>query len=409
MVIKDVAVSRGAHHVTLKATCKIRKIGWDTLYITLEGDQHQEYICEDASPFAAALLLPSMKLGEDLYIHGSISEQLLHGMHAIMQEVIRWNIGLHRIDIKADHVIPDTHQPNRTGSFFSGGVDSFYTFLKHRQDSVKSHRVDSLIFINNSFDIDQRNKKLWDETLDNIRAIAREENVDLLIVQSNINTHELLAPILSWDYIHGACLAATGLALRKGFGRIYIPSTHSVAEQIPWGSNLTLDNNWSTEKLTFLHDGSEVTRLDKVRLQIAKSPTALRYLRVCYKNKEGTYNCGVCDKCLRTMVNLYIAGALDKSKTFPHNLDIKLIAATPTIRGKDGGIFHTENLQALKASAKHPKLQGAITTSLASTSDLEEESRMQKAAKKIIFIDHAYTHGQLYALFSNLFGRKFSS
>ena len=408
MIIKDVAVNHRANSATLSANCKIRKIGWDKIYFTLEGKKHHDYIFEDASPFAAALLLPAMRVGEDLIIHGSISERLYIGMQAVMDEVLSWGIGLHRIEIKPDHIAPDTHKATRTGTFFSGGVDSFYTFLKHKKDRVKSHRVDSFIFINNSFDIDQRNTKLWNQTLKNIKAIAKEEHVELFIVKSNINTHELLAPILSWDYIHGACLAATGLALRNGFGRIYIPSTHSEDEQIPWGSNLALDSNWGTEAITFLHDGSEVTRLDKVILQVSKSPTALSHLRVCYKNVDGVYNCGHCDKCLRTMVNLYIAGALDKAKTFPNTLDIDLIAATPTIRGKDGGIFHTENLTALKAKHLNPPLQKAIATSLKNTQKLEEETQSQRTAKQLVLLDHAYTHGKLYAAASAVLGRKFS-
>lgn len=405
MIIKDITVSRNKDSVTLSADCKIRKIGWDNIYITLEGKKHHDFIFEDASPFAAALLLPSMRVGEDLIIHGSISEQLFTGMQAVVEEVLTWGIGLQRIQIKPDAVTPDSQQPSRTGTFFSGGVDSFYTFLKHKKDRTKSHLIDSFIFVNNSFDIDQRNKKLWDQTLKNIRAIAKEENIELFVIKSNINTHELLAPIVSWDYIHGACLAASALALRNGFGRIYVPSTHSEAEQIPWGSNLALDSNWSTEKISFRHDGSEVTRLEKVVLQVSKSPTALRHLRVCYKNIDGVYNCGHCDKCLRTMVNLYIAGALDKAKTFPNELDLDLIARTPTIQPP---IFHTENLQALKKKHLNPELQEAIATSLRNTQELEEETRSQKTAKQLIFLDHTYMHGRLYALASTLLGRKFA-
>ena len=134
------------------------------------------------------------------------------------------------------------------------------------------------------------------------------------MVRSNIQG--LVEPILLWDYAHGGCLAAVGLFLRGAFHQIYIPSTHSVAEQIPWGSNLALDGHWSTEGTTFIHDGTEATRIEKVISQIARSPLALEHLRVCFANERGAYNCGKCDKCLRTMINLYAAGALEKSSTF---------------------------------------------------------------------------------------------
>src|SRR5487761_1601268 len=41
----------------------------------LSGIGPGAYVHDDASPFAAALLLPSMKQGEDLIIEGSISDQ----------------------------------------------------------------------------------------------------------------------------------------------------------------------------------------------------------------------------------------------------------------------------------------------------------------------------------------------
>ena len=105
------------------------------------------------------------------------------------------------------------------------------------------------------------------------------------------------------------------------------------------------------------------------------------------------------------MVNLYIAGALGEAKTFPHKLDLELIASTPTVTPP---FFHTENLTALQEMKLNPALQEAITTSIRSTHELKEERQSQKYARKLIFLDHSYTHGQLYALSSSVLGKKFS-
>jgi hypothetical protein len=406
MIIKDVRLNTTAGSTTLSATCKIRSFGWDTIYFKVDA-ANQAYLSGDASPFAAALLLPAMKKKEDLVIHGTISKQLLEGMQAIMKEVSGWGIGLHPITITADHVAEDSYSATKSACFFSGGVDSFYTYLKHKHSKIPGDQINSLILVNNGFDVDPRNKRLWQDTVASVQAIADAESVELVIVESNVNTHELLAPIVTWDYLHGACLAATGLALRAAFRQIYIASTHSTEEQIPWGSNLALDANWSTEKITFTHDGSETNRLNKVVTQIAKSPVALKYLRVCYMNTDGAYNCGTCDKCMRTMVNLYIAGVLDKSQTLPTTLDIHRIANTPTIRGKDGGIFHTENITALKEKKLNPSLQKALRHSLEITDKSDEQKHSLREA--VIRIDHDYCRGSLYLLLSNGFGRKFTT
>lgn len=403
MIIKEVQLYRDDRATTLSARCKVRKIGWDTAYFRVD-DVIGNSVRSDASPFAAALLLPSMKQGEDLIIEGSISAKLYKGMRAIMQEVLTWGIGLHPIKIEADTLVADPPRPARSASFFSGGVDSFYTYLEHKTDPAEADRISSFILVN-GFDIDRRNTRLWDRALENVKSIAEAEQVGLAVVRSNIQ--DLVEPILLWDYAHGGCLAAVGLCLRGAFHQIYIPSTHSVGEQIPWGSNLALDGHWSTESTTFIHDGAEATRLAKVISQIARSPLALEHLRVCFANEKGAYNCGRCDKCLRTMINLYVAGALEKAGTFPHHIDTKLVAAVPTIPGEHGGIFHTENLRALQEKNLAPELQQAISNSM-SNAVVMRPSRKETIEDRIKYLDHAYSHGRVYSVWDRLFARKFS-
>ena len=253
MMIRDAQLHRTAEATVLSAKCRIRKIGWDRVYFSLSNSAQADYVHDDASPFAAALLLPSMKRGEDLIIEGSVSRQFYNGMHVIMQEVLRWDIGLKPIKIEAGALVHDSPKPARSAAFFSGGVDSFYTYLKHKSDPVRANRIISFILVS-GFDIDRRNVQLWNRTLESIRSVAEADEVELIVVRSNIQA--FVEPILMWDYAHGGCLAAVGLFLRGGFHQVYIPSTHSVAEQIPWGSNLALDGHWSTEGTTFVHDDS---------------------------------------------------------------------------------------------------------------------------------------------------------
>lgn len=404
MIIKDTQIHHTGATTALSARCKMRKIGWDRVYFDLENTAFDDYVRNDASPFAAALLLPAMKRGSDLIIEGNISGQLYHGMHAIMQEVLQWNIGLQPIKIEAAALAADPPPPQRSASFFSGGVDSFYTYLKHKADPVQTDRVDTFILVN-GFDISRRNSQLWDHALTNIKSAAKADSVALMVVRSNIQN--LVEPILSWDYSHGGCLAAVGLFLRGAFHQIYIPSTHSVSEQIPWGSNLALDGHWSTESTAFIHDGTEATRLEKVISQIAQSPLALKHLRVCFANEKGAYNCGRCDKCLRTMINLFVAGALEKSDTFPHYIDPDLVAAVPTIPGEHGGIFHTENLRALQERDVALELQQAISASMRKALIMKPALR-HTIEDRLKYLDHVYIHGYVYSVWERLFGREFS-
>jgi hypothetical protein len=65
-----------------------------------------------------------------------------------------------------------------------------------------------------------------------------------------------------------------------------------------------------------VHDGAEATRTQKLMDWICGSELALENLRVCLAPGDA-YNCGRCEKCVRTMIPLELAGKLASSKVFP--------------------------------------------------------------------------------------------
>lgn len=396
MRIDKVHTREKANTITLYAKCKIRRVGYDEVHFTFDK-KYKKYLQIDASPFAAALLLPSMKQGEDLIIEGQISKKLYEGMQQIMATFLGWDIGLKPIKIIAGGFTSDTLNPKTTATFFSGGVDSFYTYLKHKDDHCDP--VTHLLLVK-GFDIDLRNTKLWDATLRNVREIAKAEKVDLIETETNIRP--LIDPILSWAYSHGGCLAAVGLSLRKGLKKIYISASGTLDQQEPWGTHPETDSFWNTEKLTFIHDGVEASRVEKVAWQIAKSPTALKHLRVCYMNEKDAYNCGMCDKCLRTMVNLYLAGVLDKAETFPDAINLERIAE---IRMRTGTPTQAENLEALESRGLYPELQKALRKRISNGTDAPKP--LKSLSANVIYLDHVYTRGNLLNIMQRAFGRKY--
>jgi hypothetical protein len=398
MKIRDVQLSTDDRFVTLSAICKIRRIGEDVVYFHFDK-KNKDYIFSDASPFAAALLIPSMKQGEDLIIHGSISEELYHGMQQIMRIMLEWNIGLHPITIKADTIVKDIQDPAITATFFSGGVDSFYTYLKHKKDTTD--KLTHFLLVD-GYDIDPRNTDLWESTLANVEQVARAEEIQLVTAKSNIRW--LLNPILAWGYTHGGCLAAIALCLRGKLGKVYIPSSVSLSQQIPWGTHPSIDHLWGTEKLTIVHDGTDVTRLEKVKREVAKSPVALTHLRVCYMNVRDTYNCCRCEKCLRTMIILKIAGVLDQAKTFSPTIDEGLVSKLSI--EEDDVIFHEENLAALKQLQIEPALQKALENSLKNRVVMKP-SFLSLVGQQVLYLDHAYNHSRVYKVASKALGKKF--
>jgi hypothetical protein len=399
MRVLDVRQRKAGDQIILSARCKVRRLGLDVLNFMVPR-RFADFVVADASPFAAALLLPSMKLGENLVIQGRISARLHAGMTEMIRTVAGWDVGLKLIRVIADELVPDPVAPGVTGVFFSGGVDSFYTYLRHKGGPQP---ITHLMLVK-GYDIDRRNGRLWEATVHNIEQIAKEEQVTLIEIDSNLRS--LTDPILSWTYSHGGGLAGAAMCLRRGISRMYIASSADAEHQARRGSHLTIDQLWSTEALSFVHDGWEASRMDKIDRQIARSPLALKYLRVCYANKNGSYNCGECEKCLRTMVSLQAAGVLDRAETFPAEIDPKRLAAVP-IGGYDEAVFHRENLAALRARNVAPELQQALVTALANVADDNTKASpvAQRIRSDIDYLDHSYARGTLRRLKTHVTGR----
>lgn len=399
MKISNVRIREEGDSVFLTAQCQIRYVGTDEVYFKFDK-RYREALSADASAFAAALLIPSMKLHQDLVIEGSISEKLQQGMYRIMQTMVGWDLGYQPIRIIADRVTPDDFVPSKNASFFSGGVDSFYTYLHHQEEEGK--KIDCFVLAN-GFDISLDNPRLWDLACRTVDDVARSEGVEVIKVESNIRT--LIEPVEIWDFTHGGCLVALGLALRRELRDVYIPSSLALGQLLPWGSHPELDPQWSTETLHFHHDGAETLRVNKVKF-MAHNPLVLKNLRVCYLNEKDKFNCGVCDKCLRTMINLRVAGALHKSETFPQQLDREVIAKLKVV-GEHGAILHKENLKELEELGIEPELQQALRESIERFEHPRFDAKEELAKLKFYFheainqirqLDFFYNQDRLYRL-----------
>jgi hypothetical protein len=298
-----------------------------------------------SEPFLAASLFPAMCL--PLQIVGEASPRLLEHLPQIQEILCTWDPSLGHIDVQANAASPGEPGPG-IGCFFSGGVDSFYSILKHAQE------ITALIFVH-GFDVRLSDTLLRSTVSTALRAAAAELKKPLIEIETDLR--EFSDSFLNWELFHGAAFARVVLLLSGQFKKVYLPATYTYANLFPWGSHPLLDPLWSTERTAIIHDGCEASRVYKIAC-VAKNQTALRYLRVCWENREGKYNCGRCEKCLRTMISLQAAGVLDKCPTFDRALDLAEVATMPMTLGSRR--FAEENLQALTESGRNPELQQAL-------------------------------------------------
>lgn len=121
------------------------------------------------------------------------------------------------------------------------------------------------------------------------------------------------------------------------------------------------DHLWSTEQCRIEHHGSHLTRTQKIEL-VAEHQDALDVLRVCWRHVD-RYNCGECEKCLRTMVALEIVGALNRCPTFAVPLDLDAVAGL-RFTDPDLPIWWRENLELGRRREAPAALLSAIETCL---------------------------------------------
>jgi hypothetical protein len=246
-------------------------------------------------PFLAAALFPAMLEGKGLKMAPSlsVSPRLLENLSKLQEIHHCWNPILKIISMNAT---AKAATPLNEGamSFFSGGVDSVFTFLKHRQE------LTHVVFINGfDFFLDEGTYQ---------RAVARNAcfaggfGKTLIPVETNyydFGFHHNLGRELT----QSSNLA--GVALLLGFPRTYVPSSYSYNELRPWGSHPLTDPLYSHEATEIMHDGAEENRVGKI-VKISECGPALAILTVCLNDINS--NCGKCSKCLRTMVSLELLG-----------------------------------------------------------------------------------------------------
>jgi hypothetical protein len=123
---------------------------------------------------------------------------------------------------------------------------------------------------------------------------------------------------VDWTNAHGPALAAAALFFKHRLSDFYIPSSYTGSSYPRWGTHPDLDPLLSSESMRFVHHGTQVNRVQKLRL-VAQHPMSYERLRVCWIQDIGLRNCGACEKCIRTQIALDIVGALSRYKTFENN------------------------------------------------------------------------------------------
>jgi hypothetical protein len=278
----------------------------------------------DASPFLPSLLVTSMWWNEALVIDGPVSARLLANVDE--------GISLYRClfpSLSPVSVAAPSHELTRGGAvtacFFSRGVDSWYSVLKNlEKPDPRRPPLTHLVHVPSvDFMYGDENRS---RSMEATRTAAEEVGCQLVMLETNLR--HFTERFQHWGIAHGGGLAGMGLVLGAAFSHVLLASSAPVGKPNLFGSQLALDQVWSTERTTVVHDGAEARRLDKTRF-ISDHEEVLRNLKVCFVT-DTALNCGQCEKCLVTMIGLHIAGVLERCPAFDRSLDPRAVARMPS-------------------------------------------------------------------------------
>lgn len=287
---------------------------WYELPADLAGD-----VSSNGNPWAVLLLPLAAHFREPIRLDLPVDPFLAANLRGVSQIWTSWGCTAGPVAVEAPPLAPsDAPTGVRTISSFSGGVDSLFTFLRHKDAPLGDAAcvIDDFLLVggfNTSIDD-------FDLARAEIGAAAAKFDRRLVALLTNMRygDHAIETPYAKGRsmeaFAHGCFLAGMVHLLDRRYRTYVIPATHCYTNLMPWGSHPLTDRLLSSRNLAVVNDGNSFHRVDRTR-PIAQSDEALAVLHVCWQDRrEG--NCSRCEKCLRTMATLDLLGARDRAATF---------------------------------------------------------------------------------------------
>jgi len=355
MRITDIEVAESADGARLAGT-----LAWDAPRI---ADDRLEYvyrglpadaILTTGDALVAAALVPAMAVGEDIVVEAPVSRTLLRGLDRITEIYGSWRTDWHRPAVEAPPADRADLRPQLVASLFSGGVDSFFTALRPRDEAIT-------VFISmNGFTVYTELLPKLDAVMAELSRAAHALGRRQIVVESNalrIGRRHVAYDHRYGNLQSGGVLAGMVLGMGTLVRRCYIPASRISYPGWYTSTHPDVDLHWSTESLEFVHDGVEFERIDKI-LSIAENQVALDTLRVCTARRPDPENCRKCAKCQSTAIALHQAGTLDRCRTLGP-LDPAAIRRT-----KIADADYVEMFKRLQRETRDPVVRDAIAVAL---------------------------------------------
>lgn len=259
-------------------------------------------------------------------------EEFIQGFDNIMPDHVHFK---HRDIVHANKIVhtplSQTEQEENL-LFFSGGVDATFSLISHLEEKP------ALVTIWGA-DIPWDNEESWEKAISFNQKTANHHRLNLVPIRSNFRTSFHSDNINQYSvnlvgnwwwpaFQHGIammCLTAPVICGKRK--KLYIASSFTSEDLKRWGKIATasapqIDNHVRLCGCQVVHDASEYSRFNKISCicKFYDRDDFKPFLRVCYHSKEGV-NCGVCEKCVRDIMSILVAGYDPSLYGFQYNKD----------------------------------------------------------------------------------------
>lgn len=287
-----------------------------TYYFEVE-ENYGKYLCfERSDAFVVGLLYFSMVHGFNIICEAPLSERLYYQLtNTYIPNMSRQDPELFKeITITAQLDSKPIMNIGGVGASVSGGVDSFYTILRNYNKKTKEYNITHLLLTDcfNIYHEEAETRKRFEDMCVSAKKISDELGLDFISIYTNEN--------IFWypHFVDLYCMRYCSLpyALQKLFA-VYNYSTSYQYKDFTFKAENRDASHYdfftvhliSNENITFYSSGGEASRADKAEY-IANNKVVQKYLQVC--NLHHTVNCCVCDKCIRTQLDLYACKKIQK-------------------------------------------------------------------------------------------------
>lgn len=278
--------------------------------------EFEEFLCTERNDaYLIAVLDYAMRNIHDIELEAPISGELLFNIETyLIPALIENNPHFYKPNIKAKIIFDQLPNAGAVGTGISCGVDSLHALATKTDSKYKDLNITHLSFNNvGSHGEGEMARYLYESRLEwpkdfakeyNFKFVWSDSNLMDVIKQSHFKTHTYssMFPVFCLQKLYSVYYYASGGYKFNEFELKDDPLRCSGAYE------LLLLPIFSSSHIRIFSDGMGLTRLKKLQKIVNYEPS-YSYLNVCLNSGD---NCGVCEKCVRTLLELDILDALDR-------------------------------------------------------------------------------------------------